>query len=132
MKNVLKLVALLMVIPLAGCIGNEQRMSGDESLIAAKNYSVSYLGINDNVLAEVKGEQAVKEIENILNDRRIMTKKILPVFDTKIIVARGEVREEWLFVKPNYLKLNSKKESTIYELNQKVNLVKVLESMQEE
>ena len=131
MNNVLKLVALLIVIPLAGCVGNEQRMSEDENLIAAKNYSVSYLGINDKVLAEVRGEQAVKEIEDILNDRRIMTKKILPIFDTKIIVTRGEVREEWLFVKPNYLKLNSKKESKIYELNQKVNLIKVLESIQE-
>lgn len=130
MKSVFKLVVLLLAMSLVSCVGNEQRMIEDEPTEKAKNYSVSYLGANDKVLAIVKGEQAVSKIEDVLKDRQVMMKKILPIFDSKIIVVRGGNREEWLFVKPNYLKLNSKKDNTIYEINQKVNLIKVLESLQ--
>ncbi len=132
MKMLKKLATFMLVFAVVGCVGNEQPIKEDDVMETAKTYRVSFLDSNDKVVIQANGEKTVQQIQALIADKRVMMKKILPVFDSKIIIEDGDSRQEWLYVKPNYIRLNSKQDKTIYELNGKVDLLKSLKSMSQE
>lgn len=122
----------MLVFAVVGCVGNEQPVKEDEVMEATLTYRVSFLDANDKVVIQANGENVVQQIQALIADKRVMMKKILPVFDSKIIIENGDSRQEWLYVKPNYIRLNSKQDKTIYELNGKSDLLKSLKSMSQQ
>jgi hypothetical protein len=132
MKILNKLATFMLVFAVVGCVGNEQPVKEDEVMEATLTYRVSFLDANDKVVIQANGENVVQQIQALIADKRVMMKKILPVFDSKIIIENGDSRQEWLYVKPNYIRLNSKQDKTIYELNGKSDLLKSLKSMSQQ
>jgi hypothetical protein len=129
MNSLLRVSALLFTLLFVSCASNEDS-SVSEQTNQDNSYQVLVYGKQDKLLYQVNGQAEVEQVASLISQKRVMMKKILPIFDTKIIIVNGEKREEWLFVKPNYLRLNSKGDQTIYELTGKEGLLSLLKSMQ--
>jgi len=90
---------------------------------------VSLLDKEGRVLMLARSDEARIQIESIISTKKIMLRKILPLFEMVLVIEDSKGRQEWLVAKPNYIKAKNEKNSQIYLIENQQNLFEVLRKL---
>ena len=124
----LKFFALTcMVLLVVSCDSPENVNDSENS--SETNFRVTLFDRQGKVSYVLLGEKTVEEVEQIIQSKKPMMKKLLPLFKMKLVVESGGDKKEWLVEKPNYIKSNTKGDNKIYVIPVENDLFKKLEDL---
>ena len=127
MKTI-KLIGLCLAVIFVNACGNFE--TKDESQEETSSVAtVTLIGNDGKVTYSLNGTKAVSSIEQIINTKKPIMKKLLPIFKKKLIIESNEVKQVWLVEKPNYIKSNVKGDNEIFVIPAEYDLFKTLEEL---
>lgn len=137
MKKLKNISFIFLILMLSSC-GNSESQSNsqpnsqsDNQAVSLQTSKVQLLNKSGAPIYVIKGEKNRLAIEAIINSKKPMMKKILPLFVNKLVIEADGQKTEWMVAKPNYIKSAKKNQSTIYEISKKQNLFKKLKQLSE-
>ena len=116
-----------MVLLVVSCDSPENVNDSENS--SETNFRVTLFDRQGKVSYVLLGEKTVEEVEQIIQSKKPMMKKLLPLFKMKLVVESGGDKKEWLVEKPNYIKSNTKGDNKIYVIPVENDLFKKLEDL---
>lgn len=113
MKFLARFTFMLVILCCSACrpslVGSEEQSNAD--------IKISLFGENDELMSTIVERNKAQEIIQILEERKPLMEKIMPIFTMQIVIEKGGQQEVWLFSKPKYLKKKSKSESQVYYID---------------
>ncbi len=111
MSSIIRLSIIAIALLISAC--NPTRVSGGEETMQ-NEVKVSVWGENGQLLSSILEVNKTSEIIQIIESRKPLMEKIMPIFTMQLIIERDGQQEVWLFSKLKYLKKKSKSESQVY------------------
>ncbi len=87
---------------------------------------ISLFGERDKLLARVTDRQKADKIIVLMNAKKPLLEKMMPIFKMQLIVERGESKEIWLFAKPGYLRQQTSGGNQVFYLDKNNQLLELL------
>ena len=109
--NVLKNILLILVglITLSGC-GHQKPVE------ATSDNKIVLLDKKGNEIVSILEPKKLSKILAVLETRQPMKEKIMPIFDHQLVIHQQDGKENWLYSKHGYLKINDNSNSQIYKI----------------
>ncbi len=87
---------------------------------------ISLLGNHNKLLASTSNQQKTQQIIAIVNSRKPLLEKYLPIFKMQLIIEKEQGKEVWLFAKPGYLQQKSTENNQVFYIDKNNKLLKIL------
>ncbi|VAX10579.1 hypothetical protein MNBD_GAMMA26-700 [hydrothermal vent metagenome] len=87
---------------------------------------ISLLGEKDQLLASVTDRQKAGKIIALMNAKKPLLEKMMPIFKMKLIIERGEGKEVWLLAKPGYLRQQIPGDNQVFYMDKNNQLLELL------
>jgi len=117
-------LAVILLITISSCQSNDN--IADSKQVDETISSIKLIDNSNKLISQISDPDKVIEVEKLLQTKTPLLRKILPIFTMQIIVESNNKKTVWLFEKPNYLKLKSKKSTQVYILDEDKDLLSLL------
>ena len=118
------LLAVMLLTIISSCKSNDHIVESKQ--VDDTVFSIKLIDNSNKLISEISDPEKVMKVEELLQTKKPLLRKILPIFTMQIIIESNDKKTVWLFEKPNYLKLKSKKSTQVYILDEDKDLLSLL------
>ena len=120
------IIAAAIFLSFTACSQPQTGMTNSNNLKEVTPIKISLLGKNNKDLASLTDPKKTSQVITIINSRKPLLEKIMPIFKMQIIIEKKEEKEIWLFAKPGYLQQKSTENNQVYYIDKDNQLLKIL------
>jgi len=101
-------VCILTICSISSCGSIDDRSSNEDKFILFDN--------NGEKILTMSHQKNIKELRAIIRNKKLLLRKILPVFTHQLIFKVQTGEQVWLLARPNYIKEKSKNATRVFTL----------------
>ncbi len=95
-------------------------MANSDNIKEVTPVKISLLDKNNKLLAKTLDQEKTRQIIAIINKRKPLLEKIMPIFRMQLIIESETGKEIWLFAKPGYLQHKSTENNQVYYVDKQL------------